>query len=128
MRHRLPGAKVLVVDDEVDGREMLVATLRLEGAAVRGAGSGLEALQLTEQETPDAIVCDIGMPQMDGHEFLRHLRADDKLRHVPVIAFTAYASKQDREEMLSSGFDAYLSKPALTDEVIDVLERMVIRH
>lgn len=128
MRHRLPGAKVLVIDDEADGREMLMATLRLEGAAVRGAGSAREALQLTQQETPDAIVCDIGMPEMDGFEFLRNLRAESRFERVPVIAFTAYASKKDRDDMLSSGFDAYLSKPAMSDEVIDVLERMVERH
>jgi signal transduction histidine kinase/CheY-like chemotaxis protein len=128
MRHRLPGAKILVIDDEADGRELLMATLRLEGATVRGAGSAQEALQLTKQETPDAVVCDIGMPTMDGYEFLRTLRSDGNFERVPVIAFTAFASKADRDQMLASGFDAYLSKPAMSDEVIDVLERMVERH
>jgi CheY-like chemotaxis protein len=124
----LPGAKVLVIDDEADGREMLMATLRLEGATVLGAGSGQEALDLTETETPDAIVCDIGMPSMDGYDFLRNLRQRQRFERVPVIAFTAYAGKGDRDTVLSSGFDAYLAKPAVTEEVIDVLERVVVRH
>jgi CheY-like chemotaxis protein len=128
MQHRLPGAKVLVIDDETDGREMLMATLRLEGATVLGAGSGQEALDITEMETPDAIVCDIGMPAMDGYDFLRNLRKRQRFERVPVIAFTAYASRSDRDTMLASGFDAYLSKPAVSDEVIDVLERVVERH
>ncbi|HEX8236759.1 MAG TPA: ATP-binding protein [Abditibacteriaceae bacterium] len=128
MQHRLPGAKVLVIDDEADGREMLMATLRLEGATVLGAGSAQEALDLTETEIPDAIVCDIGMPVMDGYDFLVNLRQRPQFERVPIVAFTAFASKHDRDHALSSGFDAYLSKPAISDEVIDVLERVVERH
>jgi CheY-like chemotaxis protein len=99
---------------------------------VRSAGyetilvnSGPAALQAVQNATPDLILCDIGMPEMDGFETLEHLRRDKRFQQVNVVALTAYATLKDKEQILKQGFNEYISKPFKRDQLLNVLERMM---
>jgi two-component system CheB/CheR fusion protein len=109
----LAGLRLLVVEDEPTGREMLVALLEQYGAEVVATASAEEALTALEQAVPDILLSDIGMPGESGYDLLRRVRAlsVDRGGRVPAIAFTAYSSSQDRLESLDAGFQAHLAKP-----------------
>lgn len=110
----LKGIHVLIVDDNADGREMLMTSLREYGAIVRTAASSAEALAILDSETsPDVLISDIGMPETDGYDFIRRVRtaADARTRLLPAIAVTAYADPEDRIRASVAGYQAHLSKP-----------------
>ncbi|HEX9161793.1 MAG TPA: CHASE domain-containing protein [Thermoanaerobaculia bacterium] len=109
----LQGARVVLVDDEVSVRNYATAVFRESGARLRTAASAAEALELLEQEKPDVVITDIGMPEMDGYELLRRIRESlhDGVSSVPVIALTAYARPEDRDQIDAAGFDGFISKP-----------------
>jgi CheY-like chemotaxis protein len=110
----LNGIRVLIVDDNADGREMLMTSLREYGAIVQGAASSDEALTLLDSDAPlDVLISDIGMPDNDGYDFIRRVRtaADARTRLLPAIAVTAYADPEDRIRATVAGYQAHLAKP-----------------
>ncbi len=109
----LRGRRVLVVDDEPDARELLVALLEGCGALVRAAASGAEALELVRTERPDVLVSDVGMPGEDGFSLLQKLRAlpVEQGGGTPAIALTAFARVEDRRRAFLAGFQTHLAKP-----------------
>jgi len=110
---RLDDIRVLVVDDEPDSNEVVRVLLDQHGAEVRTAGSAAQALEKLEHWAPDVIVTDIGMPGQDGYGLLSAVRAKpEPLNRVPMIALTAYAGVDDRVQILSSGFQLHIGKPA----------------
>lgn len=112
-RADLSGIKVLVVDDEVDALESLSRTLTDSGATVFAAESAQAAIGLVQTKSPHVLVSDIGMPEMDGYELLRRVRALDGVSSdLPAIALTAFARPSDRLHSLRAGFIAHLTKPA----------------
>jgi CheY-like chemotaxis protein len=125
----LRGARVLVVDDEHDTREILAVMLIRYGTEVRTAGSVAEALTVFAEWRPDVLVSDIGMPVEDGYVLIRKIRALARSDggEVPSIALTAFAAAQDKEKALASGFNKHLSKPVepvqLAKEVARILGR-----
>lgn len=104
-------ARILVVEDNEDNRALVVKVLSRQGYRMAEAEAGEEALRLAREETPDLILMDLNLVGMSGFEVTRRLKADPRLRHVPVVALTAYAMVGDRERALESGCDGYLSKP-----------------
>lgn len=103
------GARILIVDDDDEGRELVVSLLERHGArplAARGAG---EALAIVASDSPLLILCDIGMPDLDGYELLQRLR---QFSAAPAIALTAFARPEDRQRALDTGFIAHVAKPA----------------
>ena len=105
----LAGARILIVDDDDEGRELVVSMLRRHGArplAARGFG---EALAIVAANPPLLILCDIGMPDVDGYELLQRLR---QFSDAPAIALTAFARPEDRQRALAAGFVAHVAKPA----------------
>jgi CheY-like chemotaxis protein len=115
----ISGVHVLAVDDEADSRALLAEVLEAAGARVTLAGSAIEALQALEHETPHVIISDIGMPGIDGFEFIARLRQSASTdRHVPVVALTAYARSEDRIRALESGFHMHLAKPINPVELV----------
>ena len=118
----LSGARVLVVDDEDDVRNYAGAVFRMSGAEVKLASSADEALELLDEFPADVVVTDIGMPNRDGYELLKMIRA---AHDTPVVALTAYAREEDRDRATQAGFEAFVSKPvdpsALRSAVADVL-------
>jgi CheY-like chemotaxis protein len=107
----LEQALVLLVDDNEGNLEMLSTFLRIKGCRVLTASNGVEAIALAKERLPDVILMDVQMPEMDGLEATRLLRAEPALRLTPIIALTALAMPGDRERCLDAGMDDYLTKP-----------------
>lgn len=112
----LEGLRVLVVDDDADTREMLTEALAASGARVSAAASAQEAIALLNDRGADALVSDIGMPEVDGYDLIRRVRElpGDRGR-IPAIALTAYARPEDREHAIDAGFQLHLAKPIEID-------------
>lgn len=123
----LAGIKILVVDDEDDPREVAVAILQDAGAEVMSASSGPEAILRYGASTPDAVVSDIGMPDMDGYAFMRALRKAYPDRRVPAVALSAMTRPIDRMEALSAGFSTHVPKPIEASELVLVLSSVLQR-
>jgi len=109
----LAGLKVLVVDDEPDVLDLLQRVLRDARAEVLAAASADAALRLFREQRPEVVVSDIGMPETDGYELVRRLRALalDEGGATPAIALTALARREDRDRAIDSGFTLHLAKP-----------------
>jgi CheY-like chemotaxis protein len=109
----LQGLRVLVVEDEADARNLIVAVLQGYGAQTEAASSAEEGFQRLRQWHPDILVSDIGMPEEDGYSLLRRVRALSlgEGGKTPAIALTAYARMEDRFQALSSGFQNHVAKP-----------------
>jgi PAS domain S-box-containing protein len=116
----LSGIKVLVVDDQPDARELIARVLLECRAEVFVADCALEALRLLQLERPDVLVSDIGMPDVDGYELLRRVRAlgAEQGGRTPAIALTAFARSEDRTRALQHGFQVHVSKPVEPSELI----------
>ena len=109
--HSLQGLDVLIVEDSADTLALLSTIFRREGATVTTAASAAEALQNAVAKPPHIIVSDIGMPEMDGYQLLEQLRVLPEVGHVPAIAISGYASEEDRQRALASGYLALVPKP-----------------
>jgi PAS domain S-box-containing protein len=122
----LVGVRVLAVDDDEDTLEMLSLFLRRAGAEVAAARSAAAALETLERFRPDVLVADIGMPEVDGYELLRRVRALGAERGglTPAVALTAYAGESDRARALRSGFQAHLPKPVEPDALINAVANL----
>jgi CheY-like chemotaxis protein len=109
----LDGLRVLVVDDEADGREAIAKVLEVRGADVTAVSTVREALSLIKKAAPDVLVSDIGMPDEDGYDLIRMVREldDAEAKHVPALALTAFAREEDCLRALSAGFQQHASKP-----------------
>jgi signal transduction histidine kinase/ActR/RegA family two-component response regulator len=116
----LSGKRILVVDDEEDILELLRTILQDSGAHVIAVSDAHSAMAQVASKRPEIICCDIGMPTIDGYEFIKWLRqrSDVQGGRTPVIAMTAFARQQDRIRSLASGFDMHLSKPIEPAEVL----------
>jgi CheY-like chemotaxis protein len=124
----LAGLTILVVDDEADARDLMQRVLREQGAAVFLAESGEEAVRIAETATPDILVGDIGMPNMDGYQLIRRIRAMETAgRRMPALALTAFARAEDRKRALLAGYQAHIAKPADMAELVIVLAGLVNR-
>jgi CheY-like chemotaxis protein len=117
--------KVLIAEDNAVNRELLRELLETRGYDVVEACDGQEALNVIEQTQPDILLLDIGMPVLDGFGVVRALRENPRLAMLPAVAVTAYAMQGDREKILSSGFDGYLSKPVDARVLAEELERVL---
>ncbi len=120
-------AKILVVEDDDMLMDLMKQTLEISDHAATGAGNGAEALARAAADPPDLILMDIGMPTMDGYEATRRLKADPKLRHIPVIALTAHASPADRQQALAAGADDYEPKPVDFDRLLEKIQALLKR-
>jgi signal transduction histidine kinase/CheY-like chemotaxis protein len=121
----LAGARVLVVDDEADSREVLLQLLASWGARPIGAASAREALDAWRRERPEVILSDIAMPGQDGLALVAELRRLEGPTHVPAAALTAFSRPEDRARALAAGFDAHLGKPIEPSVLRETLGRLV---
>ena len=128
-RRPLSGLRLLVVEDEETGREMLTKLLEQYGAEVVAAASAAEALAALERGVPDVLLSDIGMPGESGYDLLRRVRAlpSERGGRVPALAFTAYSSNQDRLDSLDAGFQAHLAKPTDPARLVAMITALVQR-
>ena len=120
--------KVLVAEDNAVNRELLRELLEAREYTVLEACDGLEALRLIEQDKPDILLLDIGMPRLDGFGVVRKIRENPHSATLPVVAVTAYAMQGDREKILNAEFDGYLSKPVNAHSLAEELDRLLNRR
>jgi len=125
----LAGVRVAAIDDEPDALGLLRVVLEAAGAQVSTFASPADALDRLSAERPDALIVDVGMPEMDGYDFIRRLRssADASVRDVPAAALTAFARAEDRTRALQSGFEMHLAKPVDPGELVAAIARLVRR-
>lgn len=125
----LRGVRVLAIDDEHDALTLLRVVLEAAGAEVTTFGSPVKALERLASLQPDVIVVDLGMPEMDGFELIRRVRAfdDPRVRDVPAAALTAFARSDDRTRALKSGFEMHLAKPVDPGELVVSVATLVRR-
>jgi len=110
-------AKIFIIDDEAAVREAFHAILLADGHEFAFATNGAEALAELEKQIPDVILLDVMMPNMDGYEVCRRIKADHRLRHVPVVLVTVLESKEDLVRGLDAGADEFLTKPVSAVEL-----------
>ncbi len=114
---------IAVVEDNPDNR-LLVQAILDERYEIIEYESGIAALEGLREVVPDLVLLDISLPEMDGTDVLRKMKEDPRLAAIPVIALTAHAMAGDRERFLGEGFDEYLTKPIVNDELlIEAIER-----
>ena len=122
----LSGVTLLIVEDEVDSREMLTLVLEQYGAKIISADSARQALSLYKQHRPDILISDISMPNEDGYDLVRQIRqSQEEGQNIPAIALTAYAREQDKQKALKAGFDLHLPKPIEPMQLIQCLSKFV---
>ena len=119
----------MLVEDEFDTREMVAESLEQSGATVLLAASGPEALRVLARQTPDVLVSDIGMPEMDGYELMRKIRSEypSTVQTIAAVALTAFATEQDKQKSLQAGYQAYLVKPVTLAELITTVASVARR-
>ncbi|BAU11211.1 multi-sensor hybrid histidine kinase [Leptolyngbya sp. NIES-3755] len=119
----LEGLRILVVDDSADSREYAAFVLSEAGSHVRTADSAEAAIVAIEEELPDVIVCDIGMPQANGYELIQKIRSrpPEKGGGIVAIALTSYAGDYDQKQAIAAGFQQHLSKPVEPEQLVKTI-------
>ena len=121
----LSGLKVLTVDDQPDTREMIIIALGRYGAEVRASDSASRALEMIKEWRPHVVVSDIGLPEMDGYDFMRQLRELERDgERIPAIAVTGYAGAVDESRALNAGYELHLSKPVQLSELASAIAKV----
>jgi CheY-like chemotaxis protein len=123
----LAGVRVLIIDDEADARDLLTVILMQSGAEVKAARSTLEGVETLKAWRPDVLVSDIGMPERDGYDLIRAVRALDSEQggDTPAVALTAYARSEDRLKALKSGFQTHVTKPIEPAELTAIVSSLI---
>lgn len=121
------GLQMLVVEDNPDAAEMIATLLSNQGASVRLAANGREALRCLEEQACDVVLSDLDMPELDGFGLVRAMARKDNLRNIPAIALTAFARGGDRARALSAGFRQHVAKPVDPEELMAVVASIVGR-
>jgi CheY-like chemotaxis protein len=122
----LQGMRVWVVDDDADVRVMMKTILERKGAQVTVLAAAGEALKMLDEFRPEVLVCDIGMPVMDGYMLMREVRTRGAERggEVPAIALTGYATLEDSKRALAVGYQTYLAKPVEPEELVRSIAKL----
>ncbi|MFT5390480.1 MAG: DNA-binding response OmpR family regulator [Gammaproteobacteria bacterium] len=119
--------RILLAEDEPNIVVSLKFLLERAGFDVLVATDGREALRLALDVLPDVLVLDVMLPELDGYEVLRELRADQRCRDLPVLMLTAKGQKQDRETALATGADVFMTKPFVNAEITAAVELLAQR-
>lgn len=104
-------SRILLVEDNEMNRDMLKRRLERRDFTVLVAVDGVQGVEMIKSEKPDVVLMDMSLPEMDGWTATRTVKADDEIKHIPVIALTAHAMSGDREKALEAGCDDYETKP-----------------
>jgi CheY-like chemotaxis protein len=117
----IPPRRIVVVEDQLDTREMMTLLLTARGHEVTEAEDGPTGIHAIQRVRPDAALVDIGLPTMTGYDVARRIREDPALDNVRLIALTGYGAAEDVEAARDAGFDHHLTKPATTDRIESIL-------
>ena len=118
---------ILIVDDEEDVLDLLQLVFETSGFAVRRAATGKSAVSIAYEEPPDVVLLDVMMPEMDGWQVLRTLKADERTRQVPVVMLSARAERRDKMIGLQEGAEGYIAKPFSPAEVVREVQSFLER-
>ena len=119
--------RVLLAEDEPNIVESLTFLLERAGYNVSVEMDGQGALNTALQNTPDVMILDVMLPEMDGYEVLRKMRSDDRAKSVPVLMLTAKGQREDRKVALECGADLFITKPFANAELIEAVEQLASR-
>ena len=114
--------RLLLIDDDPNLILLVKDYLEFRGYEVMTAENGREALDMLEKDTPDMIICDVMMPEMDGYSLVEHVRKDSRMNWIPVLFLSAKGQSQDRVKGLSTGADVYMVKPFEPEELVAQVE------
>jgi two-component system cell cycle response regulator len=117
--------QILIIEDNKTNRELMVYLLNTFGYSTCEAGNGRLGFEMAKKMSPQLIICDIQVPELDGYGVIRELRQDETLRGIPVVAVTASAMVGDRDRILAAGFDGYMPKPITAETFISELEKFL---
>jgi CheY-like chemotaxis protein len=117
---------ILIVEDNEMNRDMLSRRLERKGYEVLIAVDGEKGLEVARANTPDLVLMDMSLPVVDGWEATRRLKADSRLKHIPVIALTAHAMANDRDKALEAGCDDYDTKPIELPRLLAKMEALLV--
>ncbi|NJL61700.1 MAG: hybrid sensor histidine kinase/response regulator [Methylacidiphilales bacterium] len=126
----LLGLKILVVDDEPDSRNFIAFVLQEEGAEVIALASAIDALEWLQQNQPDLLISDIGMPEMDGYMLIEQIRNQlpSQCRELIAIALTAYAGEVNERQVLAAGYQKHLAKPVEPKDLVAAVNSLIIHR
>jgi two-component system, cell cycle response regulator DivK len=119
---------ILVIEDDEMNMDMITQRLELRGYRVLGAVDGLDGIDLAREELPDLILMDVNLPEIDGWEATRRLKAEPATRHIPVVALTAHAMVRDRDKALQAGCDDYETKPVDFQRLLSKIEALLVNR
>ena len=117
----MTGERILVVEDNEKNMKLFRDVLVATGYRTLEATTGSEAIDMASEHTPDLVLMDIQLPDLDGVQALQRLRADARTATIPIVALTAQAMHGDRERFLAAGFDGYVSKPVNVRDLIETV-------
>lgn len=117
--------KILIVEDNDLNLKLFRDLLGANGYQTFETREGIEAIAMTRNIMPDLIVMDIQLPEISGLDITKKIKADGEIRHIPVIAVTAFAMKDDEQKILAAGCEAYLSKPIAIDDFLSTIRRFL---
>ena len=120
--HKVPGQRVLVVDDNEDAADVLAQQLRHAGHEVDVAYNGMCALARVRAKPPDVVLCDLGLPELSGFDFARAIRREHA-QAIRLVAISGYAQPEDIRRSIEAGFDAHLAKPAQSADIESLFVR-----
>ena len=116
---------VLIVEDNELNMKWFNDLLEAHGYHTLKTSSGVEAIELARQHRPDLILMDIQLPEVSGEDVTAWIKSDDEIRHIPIIAITAFAMKGDEERIRSKGWEAYLSKPISVSKFVETVRTYI---
>lgn len=119
-------AVILYIEDNPQNMRLVRRMLSGGGYDILNASNGMEGIEVAQRERPDLILVDINLPDIDGIEVMKTIKADSNLAHIPIIALTANAMYGNREEYLEAGCDGYLAKPISRRELLNTVSTFLV--
>ncbi len=116
---------LLIVDDDRHTREGYEMYLSAKGFRVLALDGGADALEFAKSSTPDLVVLDLGLPDIDGWEVARRLKSDEQTREIPIIAFSGRSMQHEQVSALRAGCDVYLTKPCAPDRLLGAIHKLL---
>jgi CheY-like chemotaxis protein len=125
MSDHAPRFRILIVEDEPSLLESIVDLLKFRGHTVRGARNGIHALQCVQERLPDLVISDVMMPEMDGYQLVRRLRAAPATANTPIILLSGHTSPESIEEGLSLGASFFIRKPFEIEDFLQTVDELL---
>lgn len=119
------GLHILLVEDHPQNRYLVTYLLESRGYEVETAVDGAEALEAVERRVPGLILMDMQLPLIDGYEATRRIKADERFKHIPLVAVTAHSMRGDQDKAIAAGCDMYVTKPINGEELIALVEKLL---